>query len=349
MARGKTAVVLFNLGGPDSLDAVQPFLFNLFYDPAIIGVAKPFRWLLAKVISSRRASVARDIYAQIGGSSPLLRNTEEQAAALTAVLNDGSGDGAYRCFIAMRYWHPRARETARAVKAYAPDRIVLLPLYPQYSGTTSGSSIGEWLEEAGAIGLDVPVRAVCCYPRDAGFTGAVADRVAAGITEATIDGAAPFVLFSAHGLPRKIVDAGDPYQWQVEQSVAAIVDRLSMPALDWRVCYQSRVGKLEWLQPYTEDVLREAGLQGRAVVMVPIAFTSEHSETLVELDIEYRAVAMDSGVQKYVRVGTVRADAPFISGLAAIVRRAAAGTEVLMSSEGARICPDRHGRCAFTA
>jgi ferrochelatase len=344
----KTAVVLFNLGGPDSLDAVKPFLFNLFYDPAIIPVSKPFRWLLAKVISSRRASVAREIYSRIGGSSPLLKNTEEQAAALSAILNDGSDAGEFRCFIAMRYWHPRASETAAAVKAYGPDRIVLLPLYPQFSGTTSGSSLNEWLDEARKIGLEAPSRGVCCYPRDPGLADAVARGVGAAITEATIDGVAPRVLFSAHGLPKKIVDAGDPYQWQVEQSVSAVVERLNVPGLDWQICYQSRVGKLEWLRPYTEDVLRQAGTEKRAIVMVPIAFTSEHSETLVELDIEYRELATECGVPRYVRVGTVRADGAFIAGLAGAVRRAVGSGSPLVSGEGPRLCPDVHGRCAFS-
>ncbi|MEX2618506.1 MAG: ferrochelatase [Alphaproteobacteria bacterium] len=344
----KTAVVLFNLGGPDSLDAVRPFLFNLFNDPAIINLSRPMRWLLAKVISSRRAPVAQDIYRRIGGSSPLLENTKLQARALEKRLNDPADTGEFRCFIAMRYWHPMADETVAAVKAFAPDRIVLLPLYPQYSGTTTGSSLGNWREAAARGGLTVETRTVCCYPRNAGFVQSVASLVRQAVEKTGSSGGVPRVLFSAHGLPKKFVEAGDPYQWQVEETVRSVVAEIGDDSLDWQICFQSRVGSLEWLRPYTEDALAQAGRDNVPVVMVPIAFTSEHSETLVELDIEYRELAEKAGVPHYYRVSTVCADAVFISGLAKSVRRVLKGSACLVSGEGRRICPANLGVCAFS-
>ena len=334
----RTAIILFNLGGPDGPDAVKPFLFNLFNDPAIIGLPQPLRWLVAKLISGRRAPVARTIYDHMGGRSPILPNTEAQARALEAMLGPD-----FKCFIAMRYWRPRAREQAAAVKAWRPDRVLLLPLYPQFSTTTTGSSVCEWHREAARAGLAVPTVTLCCYPGNAGFVAAVAGGVEAGL--ARLGGQQrPRVLFSAHGLPKKIVDAGDPYQRQVEQSVAAVLARLDMPDLDWVICYQSRVGPLEWIGPSTEAEVIRGGADGVPLLVVPIAFVSEHSETLVELDIEYGELAHKKGVPAYVRVPTVGADENFIAGLADEVRRAIASDQPVRSGEGVRICsPDRVG------
>ena len=339
----KTAVVLFNLGGPDRPEAVQPFLFNLFFDPAIIRLPLPLRWLLAKVISRRRAPVAREIYREMGGGSPLLPNTEAQAAALTTALRE-NGLHDVRVFIAMRYWHPRARETAKQVAAFAPDKVVLLPLYPQFSTTTTDSSLKEWEREAQVAGLEAETRAVCCYPEESGFI----DAVVAGLRSALrgIQGEMPpRVLFSAHGLPKKIVDQGDPYQWQVEQSVAAVLRRLGEANLDWQICYQSRVGPLEWIGPATDSEIEKAGHEGRPVIVVPIAFVSEHSETLVELDIEYRRLAEIAGAPAYVRVPTVGTDAAFVAGLAALVAGAAAAGRPLCSQSGGRLCPAEWRGC----
>ena len=206
----KSAIVLFNLGGPDRPDAVRPFLFNLFNDKAIIGAPQPMRWLLAQLISRRRAGVAREIYAQLGGGSPLLPNTVAQARALETAL---SGEGTFKAFVAMRYWHPRAVETAAEVKAWGAERVVLLPLYPQFSTTTSASSLADWTQAARRVGLDAPATSVCCYPAEAGFVAALAELVASALK--TQPGAR--VLFTAHGLPQRVVDGGDPYQLQVEQ------------------------------------------------------------------------------------------------------------------------------------
>ncbi len=339
----KTAVVLFNLGGPDRPEAVQPFLFNLFNDPAIIGLPTPLRWLLAKLISKRRAPVAQEIYRELGGGSPLLPNTEAQAAALSAALQE-KDLGELKVFIAMRYWHPRAEATAKEVAAYAPDQVILLPLYPQFSTTTSGSSLKEWERAAKAVGLQAPSRSVCCYPEESGFVEAVALRLREALRQVDHE-MSPRVLFSAHGLPKKIVEKGDPYQWQVEQSVAAVVRSLGEVNLDWQVCYQSRVGPLEWIGPSTDAEIENAGSEGRPVIVVPIAFVSEHSETLVELDIEYRDLAAAAGVPNYIRVGTVATDAAFIDGLAEQVSRAVASARPVCSHVGGRFCPAQWSGC----
>lgn len=346
----KTAVVLFNLGGPDSLDAVQPFLRNLFSDPAIIRLPNPLRWLVAKLISSRRAPVAREIYGKIGGRSPIRELTEAQARALQQVLNGASGppQDETRVFVAMRYWHPFAGEAARAVKEFAPDQIVLLPLYPQYSTTTTGSSADDWRRAAATARLAAPTKLICCYAGDTGYVEAVARHLGTAIADARRSGRPFRVLLSAHGLPKKIVAAGDPYQAQIEQTAAAVIAALGAAAegLDWRVCYQSRVGPLEWIGPATDAEIARAGAEGLGLIVAPIAFVSEHSETLVELDIEYRHLADRSGVPFYDRVPALGTDAGFIAALAGLVRRGGSGNGVV-AGEGRRICPAVCSGCAL--
>ncbi len=331
----KIAVVLMNLGGPDSLEAVQPFLLNLFKDPAIIGAPGPVRLALAHFISWRRAPIAREIYGALGGASPLLPNTEAQARRLEQKLGQL---GTVRCFIAMRYWHPFSEEAVQAVKAFEPDEVVLLPLYPQYSVSTTGSSVKAWHAAARKAGLDVPTRRVCCFPTEPGFVQAVAELIRPALDEAGKAGA-PRVLFSAHGLPKRQVARGDPYQRHVEASAAAVAELLAMPSLDWRVSYQSRVGPLEWLQPYTEDELKRAADDKVPLVVVPIAFVSEHSETLVELDIEYREEAEKLGVPAYARVPTVGENDHFIEGLARLVTEAVSGQDVVCYEPDPADCP----------
>jgi len=341
-----TAVVLYNLGGPDKPDDIRPFLFNLFNDPMIIGAPQPIRWLLAQLISRRRDSTAREIYAHLGGGSPLLANTKAQADALETALNaDGSEE--FKCFVAMRYWHPFCDETMDAVMASKPDRIVLLPLYPQFSTTTVGSMMRVWDQAAARKKLSIPVTALCCYPTDPGFVSAVTASVSSAI--ATLPADEPYrVLFSAHGLPKKIVAGGDPYQWQVEQSTKAVVAQIGRE-FDWVNCYQSRVGPLEWIGPSTEDEIKRAGAEGCHIVLVPIAFVSEHSETLVELDIEYRELAEEAGVTHYVRTPTLGVDPSFIAGLADLVRGNVASGCALCSGTGERICPSNWGQCPMSA
>ena len=310
--RRKTAVVLFNLGGPDSLDAVRPFLFNLFNDRAIIAMPQPLRWLFAQLISRRRAPIAREIYRQIGGRSPLLEQTRAQAAALEKALGEN-----HRVFIAMRYWHPFSRQTVREVMAWAPDEVVLLPLYPQFSTTTTGSSLTDWRRQARRAGLVAPCQVVRDYPCAPGLIAAQAGLIGAALDK--LQDQPVRLLLSAHGLPKKLIERGDPYQRQVEQTARAVIDALGRPGLDWTVCYQSRVGPLEWIGPATDDEIRRAGQQDRAVVIAPIAFVSEHSETLVELDIDYRKLALEHGVPAYHRVGAVGIAPEFIAALADLV------------------------------
>ena len=338
-----TAVVLFNLGGPDSPEAVRPFLRNLFSDPAIIAAPRPVRWCLARLIASRRAATARDIYRRIGGASPLLAETRKQADALETRLRD---IGPIHSFVAMRYWRPFVADTARRVAAFGPDRVVLLPLYPQFSTTTTASSMAAWRRGAEEAGLRAPVSAVCCYPVDPGFTATHAEAI--GEAAAAAPAGAPWrLLFSAHGLPKRIVARGDPYRRQVERTAAAVAARLRNPGVDWRVCYQSRVGPLEWIGPSTDDEIRRAGAAGLGVVIAPISFVSEHSETLVELDIEYRALAERCGAPFFVRVPALGVRAGFIDALAGLVRAALRTPGGIVAGEGGscpedcRVCPRR--------
>jgi ferrochelatase len=313
----RRAVVLMNLGGPDSPEAVRPFLVNLFSDPAIINLPGALRWPLARLIAWSRLSAARDIYAQLGGGSPLLANTETQARALETMLGRN-----YRCFVAMRYWHPLTRETIAAVTAWQPDEVICLPLYPQYSTTTTGSSLAAWSLEAPRQGLVSPTRVVKSYPATPGFIAALGASVAP-LLDAAERSHPVRLLLSAHGLPLKIVRAGDPYPQEIETTAAALVRSLARPELDSVVCYQSRVGPLAWLGPATDAEIRRAGGDGVAVVVAPISFVSEHSETLVELDRDYRRLAAASGVPAYYRAPTVGSDPQFITALAELVETAA--------------------------
>lgn len=312
----RVAVVLMNLGGPDSPQAVRPFLVNLFSDPAIIGLPQPLRGLLARLIAARRLAAARDIYDHLGGGSPLLANTEAQARALEDKLGDG-----YRCFVAMRYWRPTTSDAVAAVKAWQPDNIVCLPLYPQFSTTTTGSSLAAWQSETLRQNLHATLRTVRSYPGAAGFVAALAAKIRPVLDEAQRSHRARLLL-SAHGLPLKIVKAGDPYPEQIEETARAVIAALDRPNLDWVVCYQSRVGPLAWLGPGTDDEIRRAARDGAAVVVAPISFVSEHSETLVELDRDYRRLADASGAPGYYRVPTVGTDPRFIAALAEQVRAA---------------------------
>ncbi len=350
----KTAIILFNLGGPDRLDSVEPFLFNLFNDPAIIAAPSPIRWLLARWISKKRAPIACEIYKILGGGSPLVNLTQQQADALTDRLNGENPDHEFRAFIAMRYWHPMSLEAAEAARDFAPDDIILLPLYPQYSTTTTGSSVTEWRRTADIVGLMAPTHEICCYPTNRGWVEAQADLIVGALKKCP-EGMIPRVLFSAHGLPKKIIAKGDPYQWQVEQTVDAVVQRLygmDIPAFSMSICYQSRVGRLEWIGPSTEDELKKAGNDKIPVVVVPIAFVSEHSETLVELDIEYRDLATGWGVPAYVRVPAVATHEKFIGGLAHLVTNALNGPDdqsAIRCDNGARLCPADRSQCPHKA
>jgi ferrochelatase len=339
----KLAIVLFNLGGPDSPEAVEPFLQNLFNDPAILTLPGLVRRPLARWIAARRAPVAREIYAKLGGGSPILVETEAQADALDRLLKARGIEA--KTFIAMRCWHPFSDAAGGAVRDWNADAIVLLPLYPQFSTTTTASSFDEWNRVAHAAGLSLPTTRICCYPDLRGFIAAQTALIQQAFTRAKPD-VNYRLLLSAHGLPKRTVAKGDPYPWQVERTAAAIVDRLAMPGLDTTVCYQSRVGPMQWIGPATDAEIRRAGGDRKGVIVVPIAFVSEHSETLVELDIEYAHLAERVGVPHYLRVPTVSTHPDFIAALADLVLEAA-GTRSTVSGAGGRLCPAGFGTCPW--
>ena len=312
----KVAVILFNLGGPDKLDNVEPFLFNLFNDPSILNLPLFIRYPLAKLISKKRTPIAKDIYKEIGGSSPILKLTQDQADCLEKSLNNNLKGFNYKVFISMRCWHPRASETAKIVKDFNPSEIVLLPLYPQYSAATSGSSILEWKKIAKQNNLNTNTSTICCYPEDTKFIKAHTELI-----RKKIQGINNFkLIFSAHGLPEKNIKNGDPYQWQVEQSVSKIMEEINENNnIDCILSYQSRVGPLKWTEPSTEDVIVENSKKGKHLVIVPIAFVSEHSETLVELDIEYEKLARKNGCVNYTRIEALGINEYFIESLSDLI------------------------------
>lgn len=336
----RTAIVLFNLGGPDGPDAIKPFRVNLFSDKAIIRAPWFIRVWLSRLIAGSSAKAAYENYQLMGGKSPLLELTERQARALEAVLGPD-----YRCFTAMRYWHPFARETVEEVKAWAPDKVLLLPLYPQFSTTTTGSSLTDWREAAARAGLVKPVTTLCCWFDDPAYVAATAAMVREAIEDAMAKqpGLRLRVLFSAHGLPESIVKAGDPYQAQVEQTSAGVMKLLADTGVEAQVCYQSRATPQKWLEPSTIEAINQAGRDGVGVVVVPIAFVSDHIETLVELDIENRHVAQEAGVPLYVRARVANDDPDFIRAVAGLVRRA----EQPGLCRGGSACGSAHKDCPW--
>jgi ferrochelatase len=330
-------VVLPNLGGPDGPESVQPFLRNLFRDPAIIQAPFLIREGLAWLISTLRGKSARANYAKMGGGSPLLPGTIKQADALKTLLEDEHSDLDVRVFPAMRYWNPFTEEVVAKIKDWGPDQTVILPLYPQFSTTTTGSSLTAWKNAGGGA-----AQSVCCYPTEEKFLGAHKEL----IEKAWSDAGRPEnvrVLLSAHGLPEKIVEAGDPYPWQVKQTAEKLMADLPQFG-DWQICYQSRVGPMKWISPSTDDSIIQAGEDGKHILLVPIAFVSEHIETLVELDEEYALLAEQNGVLGYTRVPALGTHPLFIKSLGKIVM-SVIGTEQGLRSgcEGLKCPSDRRG------
>ena len=337
----KKAVILFNLGGPDKLENVESFLFNLFNDPAILNLPSILRYPLAKLISNRRAPTAKKIYQELGGSSPILRLTEEQSKALELKLNNEDQNSEYKCFIVMRCWHPRAEKVINDVRSYEPEEVVLLPLYPQYSAATSGSSIKEWKEVCKKNDYKIKTSTICCYPTDPLFIKSHVNEI-----KKKIENLKNYkLIFSAHGLPEKNIKKGDPYQWQVEQSVRNIIKNLDIKNLDWILSYQSRVGPLKWIGPSTDNIIVENSKLGKKIVLVPIAFVSEHSETLVELDIEYKELAVKNGCTDYLRVPALGTNSDFIGSLASLIinKKEKKFTENLYPPEIQ--CPNQFTKC----
>jgi ferrochelatase len=269
---------------------------------------------LAAFIARVRQRSAVANYAVMGGASPLLAETEAQAAALKIALAARLGDAEVRVFTAMRYWRPSTSEAAAAVMAFSPDEVVLAPLYPQYSTTTTGSSIRAWRDAYAGES-----HTICCWYDNEGLIEAHANQIravwdAAGRPRVRL-------LFSAHGLPKSIVARGDPYQWQVESTCAKVADRLG-PGWDWTIGYQSRVGPMKWIGPSTPEAIRSAGADGVGLIVDPIAFVSEHIETLVELDRDYGELAKAVGVPCYLRVPACGVVEPFINGFSSAIERA---------------------------
>lgn len=346
----KVAVVVYNLGGPDGKDSIRPFLKNFFMDKNIIRAPWPVRVMVSELIAYRRTKrEAGESYGLLGGGSPLLENTRAQERALEAHLREQDPRHDWRVFTCMRYWHPMAEQVAAAVKAWGADHIVRLPLYPQFSTTTTRSSFGDWDRACKKLGLDVPTASVCCYPFQGGFIAVSAERVRKSYWDYRgdhADQAPPRVLFSAHGLPESVISDGDPYQWQCEESARLIAEATGIENLDWQICYQSRVGPQKWIGPSTEDALERAAHDKVPVLIYPHAFVSEHVETLVEIEIEYREEAEKLGVPGFARVETVGVAPDFISGLGDMIRTRLS-QETTTADGGQRLCPGTYRRCCM--
>ena len=337
----KIAVILFNLGGPDKAESIRPFLINFFMDKNIIRAPIFVRYFVSRLIAWRRSKKeAGDSYGMLGGKSPLLENTEAQAEALQAVLGDG-----FKVFVVMRYWHPMAEQVTKDVQQFNPDEVILLPLYPQYSTTTTRSSFEDWFKHSKNIGLNPKTQIICCYPFDKGLIVASVDN----IKKSFIDfkekyGVTPRLLFSAHGLPEKIIKDGDSYQWACIESAHKIARATGIDNLDYSICYQSRVGPLKWIDPSTEEALEVAAHDKKGVLIYPHAFVSEHVETLVEIEEEYRHVAKELGILAFERVATVSCHPAFIAGLADLVQ-AQIGAGQYPNEFNPRVCPLEFSQC----
>lgn len=344
----RIAVVLMNLGGPDRKESIAPFLRNFFMDPAIIGAPYPVRYILSRYIAWKRSRrEAGSSYQKLGYKSPLLDHSRDQANALQTYLNARDDGRTYNVHVVMRYWHPMTKEVLKNVLDQNPDQIILIPLYPQFSTTTTGSSYKSWMDEMKRMESTIPVTLLCCYPDETGWIAASADRVRCAYQELLDQGQGaskpPRILFSAHGLPEKIIRAGDPYQAQTITTAKAIVNAMGIEHVDYTVCYQSRVGPLKWIGPSIEEELKRAAADGVPVVVYPHAFVSEHVETLVELDDEYAHVADELGVPGYKRASTVLTHPDFISALSRMTV-GAIGKSGVISSSGACRC-DGHRAC----
>jgi ferrochelatase len=331
---------LLNLGGPERIQDVGPFLYNLFSDPEIIrlpnpALQKPLAWL----ISTLRAGKSQEAYRSIGGGSPLRRITEQQARELQSTLRSRGIEAT--SYVAMRYWHPFTESAVADIKADGIDQVVVLPLYPHFSISTSGSSFRELqrLRQADAAFASLPLRCIRSYYDHPGYIDSMARLIACEI-QACSDQPSAHVFFSAHGVPKSYVEeAGDPYQREIEACTQLIMDRLAEllgHGNPHTLAYQSRVGPVEWLRPYTDDALHDLGAAGvKDLVVVPISFVSEHIETLEEIDIEYREIATESGISNFRRVPALDTDATFITALSDLVQNALAGPEVNLDQAAA--------------
>ena len=322
MSKVKTGIVMMNLGGPATLDQVGPFLLELFADREIIQL--PFQRWLGPYIARRRAPKVRGLYASIGGGSPILRYTRAQGRGMVERLDRLSPDTApHGFYVAFRYVQPKSDDALRAMAEDGVERAVAFTQYPQFSCSTTGSSLNELWRAAARTGLRDAFEwsIIDRWPVHEGFIASMADTVREGLEQfepAHRDQV--LILFSAHSLPLDVIDRGDSYPQEIGASVQAVVERLSRPT-PYLLAYQSDVGPVRWLGPSTAEVIKRLGARGQKhVLVVPIAFTSDHIETLSELDREYGEVAHQAGITHYKRTPALNERPQFMDALADIVR-----------------------------
>ena len=312
----KKAVLLLQMGGPDSLDAVRPFLLNLFTDREIIKIGPAWlQPLIARIIVKKRAAHVEENYSLIGGKSPLRELTEEQARSLEKVLGDN-----YRCFVAMRYWRPSTIEALAAIRKAGIKDITAVSLYPHYSRATTGSSINELKRVLAESKVDFNVRYIDSFYNDSGYIDAMAEKIREGLQQfhplADVE-----LLFSAHSLPQSFIDEGDPYLAHIKESVRLIMQQFTVPH---HLSFQSKAGPVKWLEPSTDDMLKKlAGNGVKNLLVVPLSFVSDHIETLHEIDIEYSKKAWELGIAKFERMPSLNSSPRFIEALAALVLKGA--------------------------
>ena len=340
----RVGIVLFQLGGPDTLEAIEPFLYNLFCDPDIISFpfARIGRKPLAKLISSTRARKVQHHYATIGGGSPIRKHTERQARVLECELREHGMDA--RCFVAMRYWHPFTSEAIEQLRAADCDEVVLLPLYPQYSSTTTGSSLNEWQR---LFCDDIPVHRVETFYQNTNYLDALVEKIDEALARFPSPHHAELV-FSAHSVPVAVIEKGDPYQVQIEHTVSLLMERGGWSNRH-RLCYQSKVGASRWLQPSLHRTLHQLSAEGvRDVCVVPVAFVSDHVETLGEIDHEARHEAHRLGIRQFEMSAGLNDSSKFIRALAQIVQQAlSVGRSVIpMPSQGGQLATPRYAAIA---
>jgi protoporphyrin/coproporphyrin ferrochelatase len=321
-AEKNVAVVLLQLGGPDSLEAVEPFLYNLFCDPDIIDFPGAFlaRKALARFISRRRSVIVRENYRAIGGKSPIVDLTMGQAAALDQALK---GSVQAKVFVAMRYWHPLTEEVISEIRKGSFNRIILLPLYPQYSMATTVSSVKEWKNQSRRLGLeDISIETICCYHNHPLYIESIVERINQTLTKFSgLDPKDMDLVFSAHGVPMKLVKAGDPYKGHIEETVKLVMEKGGWRS-PHRLCYQSKVGPLEWLRPSLNETIDAMAAAGRKhLLVIPVAFVTDHIETLHEINIETRERAKHLGITKFELMPGLNSSPLFIACLKDLVVR----------------------------
>ena len=306
----KIGVVLLNMGGPDSLDAIQPFLYNLFSDHDIIQIPRIIQKPVAWIISKTRAKKTKEYYEYMGGKSPQKEQTLKQAKLLQEALGDR-----YKVVVAMRYWHPFTEEALNELFQEDIEKIILLPLYPQYSRTTTGSSFNEFYRQFRRFGKNIPVVEVKSYYNHPKYIQAMVDNIKKHLPEDYND---YYFLFSAHSLPEKVIKQGDPYKEETEETVRLIME--NFPGIRYSLAYQSKIGPVKWLEPMTDQMIEKLAKDGvKKLVVIPVSFVSEHSETLYELDYQYGNLAKELGIESYIRIPTLKDNPKFIEALKSIV------------------------------